>query len=154
MFSQPVRCPNILELLECFVVQNYLVLILEDPSPGMDLLDFCELHRGKLPEPLARNIMVQGTPCNYCPGTKQYFPPEWCKENLYMGHPTTIWTLGVLLYTMLCGKLPFETLEEIIAGHLHFPPDLSKDCQKFILRCLAQKPKSRPSFKQLLKNRW
>ncbi|XP_060717119.1 uncharacterized protein LOC132839923 [Tachysurus vachellii] len=198
MVSQPVRCPKILELLEWFVVQNNLVLILEKPNPCMDLLDFCELHGGKLPELLARDIMVQvvqaachccargvfhndikpenilintetlqvklidfgagdllkETPYTYCPGTKLYFPPEWCREKQYMGRPTTIWTLGILLYRMLCGKWPFETTEEIIAGQLHFPPDLSKDCQKFILRCLAQKPKSRPSFKQLLKNRW
>ncbi|KAK2854987.1 hypothetical protein Q7C36_006856 [Tachysurus vachellii] len=198
MVSQPRRCPNILELLEWFVVQNYLVLILENPSPCMDLMDFCDLHGGKLPEPLARDIMVQvvqaachccargvfhndiklenilvntetlqvklidfgvgdllkGTPYTYCPGTEKYFPPEWFRERLYMGRPTTIWTLGILLYQMLCGKWPFESPEEIIAGHLHFPPDLSKDCQKFISRCLAQKPKSRPSFKKLLKNRW
>ncbi|XP_060717120.1 serine/threonine-protein kinase pim-1-like [Tachysurus vachellii] len=59
MVSQPVRCPKILELLEWFVVQNNLVLILEKPSPCMDLLDFCELQGGKLPELLARDIMVQ-----------------------------------------------------------------------------------------------
>lgn len=59
-------------------------------------------------------------------GTPQYHPPEWYNHKLYVGRSTTIWTLGIVLFEMVCGDLPFQSKEEITTGRLHFPPGLSK----------------------------
>lgn len=42
-------------------------------------------------------------------GTIEYAAPELVKpEEFYDGPPVDSWSLGVLLYTMLTGKFPFE----------------------------------------------
>lgn len=59
MTSKTFRSPYVLELLEWFLISKYVVLILERPRLCMDLLEYCKLHGGKLPEPLAQYIMKQ-----------------------------------------------------------------------------------------------
>ncbi|CAF3639667.1 unnamed protein product [Rotaria sordida] len=87
-------------------------------------------------------------------GTKQYKSPEYILKKRYTGVPSTVWTLGVLLYDMVCGSLPFESEDEITGYKLVLKPHLSAELKNLIQRCLAQNPDRRPSLESLLEHVW
>lgn len=87
-------------------------------------------------------------------GTKQYKSPEYVIRKRYTGVPSTVWTLGVLLYDMVCGSLPFESEDEITGQKLVLKSYLSSELRNLIQRCLAQNPDRRPSLESMLEHAW
>jgi len=39
-------------------------------------------------------------------GTEEYCPPEYESYGFYHGKPATVWSLGVLMFTLVCGEFP------------------------------------------------
>ncbi|NXV58059.1 PIM1 kinase, partial [Molothrus ater] len=87
-------------------------------------------------------------------GTPEYSPPEWILSGCYHGQPATIWSLGILLYELLCGHLPFHTNKDIVWGQLFFLPRVSQECQHLIRWCLCMEPTDRPALEDLFEHSW
>lgn len=87
-------------------------------------------------------------------GTLPYMAPEQLGDDPAKGDPRTdIWSLGVVLYELLTGKLPFDDpspakLSEQIRSHVPLPPrginsDIPPALEAVVLKCLAKAPEER-----------
>ncbi|KAM7032882.1 serine/threonine-protein kinase pim-1-like [Acridotheres tristis] len=97
---------------------------------------------------------LQDTFYTHMAGTPQYNPPEWILFGCYHGQPATIWSLGILLYDLVCGRLPFKTPEDIVRGQFFLPPRVSQECQHLIRWCLSMDPADRPCLEDLFEHSW
>ncbi|HEY7327616.1 MAG TPA: serine/threonine-protein kinase [Gemmataceae bacterium] len=103
---------------------------------------------------LAKSLIVSATLTlpTHPVGTPAYMAPEQARcEAATMA--SDIWSLGVILYELLTGRLPFpgNGMAEITQRVLHedpifprrFCPDLPRDLQTIILTCLEKEPSRR-----------
>jgi len=89
-------------------------------------------------------------------GTREYAPPEWVIRRKYQAESLTVWSLGVLLYDMLCGDIPFQTDQEILVGHLDWPQELSLSCEvkELVRSCLCKDYGERIRIQEVRDHSW
>ena len=87
-------------------------------------------------------------------GTRVYAPPEWIRCNRYKANPLTVWSLGILLFDMVCGDIPFEKDEQICNAELNFRKNVSEECRDLVRSCLRIQPADRIQLQSILCHPW
>ena len=96
-------------------------------------------------------------------GTLSYVAPEVLLRTPY-NKEVDIWSMGVILYYMLCGHLPFKGNKEVIIAEKIVNDDLefndeewevrSKRVKELINSCLKKEPKERITIDEFLNHPW
>ncbi|XP_059046828.1 uncharacterized protein LOC131842307 [Achroia grisella] len=106
------------------------------------------------------NEYTSGSPLATWCGSPPYAAPELFEGRQYDGPKADIWSLGVVLYVLVCGALPFDggTLHElrqvVLSGKFRIPYFMSQDCEHLIRHMLVVDPEKRLSLRSVAKHRW
>ncbi|XP_061727722.1 uncharacterized protein LOC133532878 [Cydia pomonella] len=106
------------------------------------------------------NEYVRGAALATWCGSPPYAAPELFEGRRYDGPKADIWSLGVVLYVLVCGALPFDggTLHElragVLAGKFRIPYFMSQECEQLIRHMLVVEPDKRLSLRGVAKHRW
>ncbi|CAG5129030.1 unnamed protein product, partial [Candidula unifasciata] len=93
-------------------------------------------------------------------GSPAYAAPELIAGKQYLGPEVDQWSMGVLLYALLCGFLPFDDenishlYKKIKTGVYATPVWLSEESKEIISQLLKVEPKRRISMQDLLRHPW
>ncbi|KAM9138429.1 maternal embryonic leucine zipper kinase isoform 1-T1 [Pangshura tecta] len=125
--------------------------LLIDAEHNLKLIDFglCAKPKGGLDYQL-----------NTCCGSPAYAAPELIQGKAYIGSEADIWSMGVLLYALLCGFLPFDDenvmvlYRKIMRGKYEVPKWLSASSILLLHQMLQVDPKKRITVKHLLNHPW
>ncbi|XP_069553240.1 maternal embryonic leucine zipper kinase [Brachyistius frenatus] len=125
--------------------------LLIDEDHNLKLIDFglCAKPKGGL-----------GYELMTCCGSPAYAAPELIQGKTYIGSEADVWSMGVLLFALLCGYLPFDDdncmvlYRKITRGKYDNPQWLSP-CSILLLNQMMQvDPKRRVTVRQLLDHPW
>jgi serine/threonine protein kinase len=83
-----------------------------------------------------------------------YAPPEWIRCNRYRAAPLTVWSLGILLFDMVQGDIPFEKDDQICSAEVTFRRPLSPECRDLVTACLRLRPQDRIQLAAILSHPW
>uniref|UniRef100_A0A671K9N0 Maternal embryonic leucine zipper kinase n=1 Tax=Sinocyclocheilus anshuiensis TaxID=1608454 RepID=A0A671K9N0_9TELE len=125
--------------------------LLIDEDHNLKLIDFglCAKPKGGL-----------GFELLTCCGSPAYAAPELIQGKAYIGSEADVWSMGVLLYALLCGFLPFDDdncmvlYRKITRGKYSNPHWLSPASILLLNQMMQVDPKRRLTVKQLLDHPW
>jgi serine/threonine protein kinase len=150
IFTQLVGAVTYVHSKSCVHRDLKLENILLDKNENVKLVDF-----GFTREYEGKSNYLQ----TWC-GTVCYSAPEMLKGEKYAGEKVDVWSLGIILYALLVGELPFDDDDEMVTKTKilkeepvypeNFPPQAKELCQ--IL--LSKRPILRPSLADILQNPW
>uniref|UniRef100_A0A665U0T2 MAP/microtubule affinity-regulating kinase 3 n=1 Tax=Echeneis naucrates TaxID=173247 RepID=A0A665U0T2_ECHNA len=106
------------------------------------------------------NEFTMGSKLDTFCGSPPYAAPELFQGKKYDGPEVDVWSLGVILYTLVSGSLPFdgqnlkELRERVLRGKYRIPFYMSTDCENLLKKLLVLNPGKRGNLQQVMKDRW
>lgn len=106
------------------------------------------------------NIMTDGNFLKTSCGSPNYAAPEVISGKLYAGPEVDVWSSGVILYVMLCGRLPFDDecipalFKKISNGVYTLPNYLSAGAKNLLTRMLVVNPLNRITIHEIMEDEW
>lgn len=106
------------------------------------------------------NEFVPGEKLDTFCGSPPYAAPELFQGKKYDGPEVDVWSLGVILYTLVSGSLPFdganlkELRERVLRGKYRIPFYMSTDCENLLKKFLVLNPAKRASLETIMKDKW
>lgn len=93
-------------------------------------------------------------------GSLYFAAPELLNARVYTGPEVDVWSFGVVLYVLVCGKVPFDDQSmpalhaKIKRGLVEYPVWLSAECKHLLSRMLVTNPAARASLHEVLSHPW
>ncbi|EOA82123.1 uncharacterized protein SETTUDRAFT_23368 [Exserohilum turcica Et28A] len=93
-------------------------------------------------------------------GSLYFAAPELLQAKQYTGPEVDVWSFGIVLYVLVCGKVPFDDQSmpqlhaKIKKGHVDYPPWLSNECRNLIHRMLQTDPTQRLTLSEIMTHPW
>ncbi|SCU87190.1 LAFA_0E05270g1_1 [Lachancea sp. 'fantastica'] len=93
-------------------------------------------------------------------GSLYFAAPELLKACPYTGPEVDVWSFGVVLYVLVCGKVPFDDEnssvlhEKIKQGRVDYPQHLSIEVISLLSKMLVVDPHKRATLKQVVNHQW
>lgn len=106
------------------------------------------------------NFYKPGEPLSTWCGSPPYAAPEVFEGREYEGPQLDVWSLGVVLYVLVCGALPFDgpslpaLRQRVLEGRFRIPFFMSRDCESLIRRMLVVDPAKRITIAHIRQHRW
>ncbi|XP_047280162.1 maternal embryonic leucine zipper kinase isoform X19 [Homo sapiens] len=151
-----LRHQHICQLYHVLETANKIFMVLEenllfDEYHKLKLIDFglCAKPKGN------KDYHLQT-----CCGSLAYAAPELIQGKSYLGSEADVWSMGILLYVLMCGFLPFDDdnvmalYKKIMRGKYDVPKWLSPSSILLLQQMLQVDPKKRISMKNLLNHPW
>ncbi|XP_062040763.1 serine/threonine-protein kinase MARK2-like [Lepus europaeus] len=104
--------------------------------------------------------LTEGQQLNSLCGSFEYCTPEEFLGKEFDGYKANVWSLGVLLYTMVKGWLPFEgesfvcLKEAILAGSYVIPSSISGELEQLLDWLMTCDPAERPTVADAMGHKW
>ncbi|KAL1961964.1 hypothetical protein VTN77DRAFT_745 [Rasamsonia byssochlamydoides] len=93
-------------------------------------------------------------------GSLYFAAPELLQARQYTGPEVDVWSFGIVLYVLVCGKVPFDDQSmpqlhaKIKKGVVEYPQGLTAECRHIISRMLVTDPKQRASLTEIMNHPW
>ncbi|KAF9972017.1 serine/threonine-protein kinase KIN2 [Actinomortierella ambigua] len=93
-------------------------------------------------------------------GSLYFAAPELLNAKVYTGPEVDVWSFGIVLYVLVCGKVPFDDQSmpalhaKIKRGYVEYPSWLSSDCRHLLSRMLVTQPSQRATMAEVLAHPW
>ncbi|KAJ3473186.1 hypothetical protein NLI96_g13097 [Meripilus lineatus] len=180
--------PYVCGMREMIIHQHHYYMVTEYVNGGQ-MLDYIISH-GRLRERVARkfarqignlkieNILISQTGnikiidfglsnlydplahlATFC-GSLYFAAPELLNAKVYTGPEVDVWSFGVVLYVLVCGKVPFDDQSmpalhaKIKRGLVEYPVWLSAECKHLLTRMLVTNPAARAPLSEVMSHPW
>lgn len=93
-------------------------------------------------------------------GAPAYMAPETLLQKGFDGYAADIWSLGVLLYSLLSGSEPFQGAslldlqKSILRGNVTWPEEVTDTGKRLIQGMMAKRPQDRLNMREIVENAW